>query len=233
MKHEERRGKLFKDGSVPNWWGMHCADLLIAKPAHMLFRMKRVGVENVPDGACIMAGNHISYVDPIALWASMPQGTIHFVAKSELYRNKALAWFLDSVGAVPVARGAADRAMIKWTSDYLAGGESVAIFPEGTRGREREDAEELNQGQEGAAFLSLRTGVPIVPLGIAGTDKIMPKGSKIIHFPQVVLRFGKPIRPSDFEGSRKEKMTAMTAVLMKEIARLRDEARALEKEIEK
>jgi len=60
MKHEERRGKLFKDGSVPNWWGMHCADLLIAKPAHMLFRMKRVGVENVPDGACIMAGNHIS-----------------------------------------------------------------------------------------------------------------------------------------------------------------------------
>ncbi|MBK5211748.1 MAG: 1-acyl-sn-glycerol-3-phosphate acyltransferase [Coriobacteriia bacterium] len=229
MKHEERRGKLFKDESISNWWGMYWANILIAKPAHRLYRIKLVDVENVPQGACIMAGNHVSYIDPIALWAGMPQGTIHFVAKSELYHNKVLAWLLDSVGSVPVARGAADRAMIKWASDCLKGGESVAIFPEGTRGRGRDDLGGLNKGQDGAAFLSLRTGAPIVPIGIAGTDKIMPKGSKMVHFPQVILKFGKPLHPSDFEGSRKDKMAAMTTAVMKDIAWLRDGARALEK----
>lgn len=225
MKHEERRGKPFKGPQHPSWPLVKLAYVVISLPLLGLYRVKELGLENVPEGACILAGNHVSYLDPAVMWSLMPKGPLHFVAKSELYRHKFLGWALDNLGALPVERDAADRKMIAQATALLKAGERIAIFPEGTRGRERDDFEELGQAQQGAAFLAMHAGVPIVPVGIAGTDKVIPPGKKLPRFPRIAVKYGKPLSIDSFEGSRKEKLEALTNAVMHEIFKLRDEAR--------
>lgn len=178
------------------------------------YRVTLLGRENMPSsGGVLLAGNHISYGDPVLLWCRVPRPT-HFMAKSELWESRVLAWGLDHVWAFPVNRGQADREAIGRASAYLEAGEPVGIFPEGTR-----NLEGTAEAQGGAAFLALRAGVPIVPVGIAGTDRIRPAGTRIPRFPKVVISFGTPIDPSSFtEGGRKEKVDAITAEIMRRIA---------------
>lgn len=185
----------------------------IAPPLSGLFRTEVLGRENMPaDGGVVLAGNHISYADPVLLWCKAPRPT-HFMAKSELWDSAVLAWGLDHVWAFPVRRGQSDRDAIAKASGFLAAGEPVGIFPEGTRNFEGKAAV-----QDGAAFIALRSGVPVVPVGIAGTDLIRPKGSRFMRFPKVVVSFGAPIRPEDLpEGGRKERMEALTAEIMRRI----------------
>lgn len=226
MKHAERRGLPFKGENAPRHWGiMKLAYVIIGLPIMTLYRVKTRGLENVPDGPCIFAGNHTSYLDAPIIWSIMPKGPVHFVAKSELYDNPFFSWGLDNLGVLPVQRGTADRTMIARCKALLDAGERVAIFPEGSRGREREDFNEVGQAQNGAAFLAQHAKVPIVPVGIAGTDLIMPHGAKFPRFPQVTVNFGAPLHADDFEGGRREKLDALTQTTMKSIVALRDSAR--------
>jgi len=173
------------------------------------FRTKVIGRDNLPaTGGVVLAGNHISYADPVLLWIRSPR-PVHFMAKSELWEITIMGWFLDQVWTFPVNRGASDRTALAKAAGYLAAGEPVGIFPEGTRNRDGEA-----EAQGGAAFVALRAGVPIVPVGIAGTDRISPKGSKGIRFPKVVISIGEPIDPASFEGGRKERVEAITARIM-------------------
>jgi 1-acyl-sn-glycerol-3-phosphate acyltransferase len=191
------------------------ARLVRATAARLLlavFRVRLLGRENIPDGGVVFAGNHISYADPALLWSVVPRPA-HFMAKSELWRHGFIGWGLDMLWAFPVDRGHADRAAIAKATAYLDAGEPVAIFPEGTRNREG-DAE----AQGGAAFIALRAGVPIVPVGLAGTERIRPKGSRFIRFPRVTISVGQPVRAGDFEGlGRKETIEAMTGEVMRRI----------------
>lgn len=226
MKHEDRRGLPFKGEGAPKHWGlMKWAYVLVSLPVLAMYRVEGMGEENIPDGPCILAGNHVSYMDAAVLWSMMPKGPLHFVAKEELYDSKFMAWGLDNLGVLPVSRKTADRTMIARCKNLLAAGERIAIFPEGTRGRERSDLNELGQAQNGAAFLAQHAHVPIVPVGIAGTDKIMPHGAKFPRFPKVLVNFGKPLSADDFEGGRREKLDALTQATMKEIVSLRNDAR--------
>lgn len=199
----------------------------VAKLIAAAYRLRVVGERNVPAGRAILAGNHVSYLDPVLLWCAAPR-IVHFMAKAELFGKPVLGWFILRVGAFRVRRGEADRTAIATATAHLEGDELVGVFPEGTRHRRVVDdaAALLGEAQSGAAFLAMRTGSPIVPVGIAGTDKAMPRGAKLPRFPRVTIRYGEPIEPAAFaEGGRKERVAAMTRAVMDAIAAELDLAR--------
>jgi 1-acyl-sn-glycerol-3-phosphate acyltransferase len=184
-----------------------------------LYRTRVIGAENVPDGPAILCGNHISNMDPVLLWIVAPR-PVRFMAKAEAWDNKLMAWGLPRVWAFPVKRGEPDRRAITVASEVLRDGHLLGVFPEGTR-----NTDGTAEAQDGAAFLALRNGVPIVPLGVYGTDRIKPAGARLPRFPRVVISYGEPIRPEEFtQGGRKERMEAMTAEVMRGIARQLEEA---------
>lgn len=183
------------------------------------YRTRFLGAENVPEsGGFILAGNHVSYLDPALLWAGVPRAT-HFFAKQELFDTPVIGWLLPRVYVLPINRGSADRLAIGRATDLLARSEAVGIFPEGTRQVPGAPVDQPSEGHSGVAFIAMRADVPVVPVGIAGTERALPKGAKLPRFPRVTIRYGEPVRPEDFTaGTRKERMAAMTAEIMRRIA---------------
>jgi len=223
MSSADLRGKPMGGEGAPRWRLARFLRTFVAPFLVAAFRTRYLGAENIPDGAVIFAGNHVSYLDPALMWAGAPR-RIHFVAKEELWSVGWLGWALDHLWAFPVRRATADREMISTATALLARGEAIGMFPEGTRSRDT-SSDELGSPHGGVAFIALRAGVPVVPVGIAGTDKALPAGAKLPRFPRVTMLFGHAVRPEDFEGDRKERMEAMTVELMKRIAAARDAAR--------
>lgn len=216
------QGQLISGHGAPAWRLARFLRVTVGRLLLAAYRTRFVGTRNVPDSGAVLAGNHVSYLDPALLWCGAPR-PVHFVAKAELWRVGWLGWCLDRFWAIPVERGSADRAMISKATEFLGHGELVGMFPEGTRGQS--DSDELGNAHGGVAFIAMRAGVPIVPVGIAGTDKALPRGAKVPRFPRVVFSYGEPVHPDDFEGGRKERIEAMTKELMRRIAVERDRAR--------
>jgi 1-acyl-sn-glycerol-3-phosphate acyltransferase len=186
------------------------------------YRTRVVGIENVPEGGAILAGNHVSYLDPVLLWCCAPR-PVHFMGKNELWESRPIGWALTHLLAFPVHRGAPDRTAIVTAGRLLESGSLVGMFPEGTR--QRAETEELGEASQGVAFISLRAGVPVVPVGIAGTEEALPRGARLPRFPRVTFRFGEPVRPQEFEGAKRERIDRMTREVMDRIATARSEAR--------
>lgn len=188
-----------------------------------LYRTHFIGVENVPvDGGYIIAGNHVSYLDPILLWSGVPQPT-HFIARQSLFDTPVIGWGLRRLWVIPIKRASADREAIGRAVAILKGGEPVGIFPEGTRQRADAGAEgELGEAHAGVAFIAARAGVPVVPVGISGTERALPRGAWFPRFPRVTISYGPPVRPEEFaELGRKERLEAMTGEIMHRIAEQR------------
>lgn len=199
-----------------------CLHATVGRLLLAMFRVRVLGRENLPDGGAVLAGNHISYGDPVLLWCAMRR-PLHFMAKSELWSNPLLAWATPRVWAFPVRRGRSDREAISNATELLTRGELVGIFPEGTRNT---SGDATVQG--GAAFIAMRAGVPIVPVGIAGTDAIRPRGTRMIRFPRVTMSLGQPVSAEEFaEAGRKERIEAMTAETMRRITVELERARRL------
>ncbi len=134
-----------------------------------------MGKENVPTtGAAILAPVHRSFAD-FGFAAFCTTRKLFFMTKDEMWKHKALGRLLLSVGAFPVHRESADREALQRAEQVLVRGELLVMFPEGTR----REGPEIRDLMEGASFLSARTGAPIVPIGIAGSDLAMPKGSNV------------------------------------------------------
>ena len=128
--------------------------------ARLLWRIEIVG--RIPPGACVVAANHESVLDP-PLLALATKRPLRFLAKEELWSNRPGAWLMDALGAVPVARGREGYVAIDRAEELIRAGEAVAIFPEGSvRG---------GTWTRGAARLALATGVPLVPVRIVGTAR--------------------------------------------------------------
>lgn len=216
------RGRPVIGQDAPRWVLARVLRATLGKVVLAAYRTRFVGASNVPASGAVLAGNHASYLDPVLLWCGAPRPT-HFVAKAELWQVGWIGWLLDRLWAFPVARGSADRVMISTATGLLGRGELVGMFPEGTRGQS--DSDELGAAHGGVAFIAMRAEVPVVPVGIAGTDKALPRGAKLPRFPKVVVSYGEPIDPKDFGGGRKERIEAMTEELMRRIARERDRAR--------
>ena len=220
-------GKPVTGPDAPNWWFARFLRATVAKLILAAYRTRVLGRENIPaGGGYILAGNHVSYLDPALLWCIAPAPT-HFMARSNLFENGFLGWVLPRVWVFPVTRASADREAIQRATDFLVHGEPVGMFPEGTRRRAGTSVSEdqLGEAHAGVAFIAMRARVPVVPVGISGTDRALPVGAKWPRFPRVTISFNSPVRPEEFsEGGRKEKTAAMTAEIMRRIAVARDAA---------
>jgi 1-acyl-sn-glycerol-3-phosphate acyltransferase len=171
----------------------------------LYFRASRVGRERIPrSGAAIIASNHRSFLDPFVI-GTMSVRPIYYVAKSELFRNPVLAWFLSALGAFPVERGAGDRDAIRTACELLARGEPVLIFPEGTRTRPGP----LGHPRRGVGRLALESGAPVIPLAIHGTDDI--RNGVLLRPRRIRVMAGEPLRFVRDESSSPEQAGAVTA----------------------
>jgi glycerol-3-phosphate dehydrogenase (NAD(P)+) len=155
--------------------------------AHLYWRLSRIGREHVPaTGPVILVSNHRSFIDPFIL-GLCNRRPVYYVAKEELFHNRLLGWFLSSLGAFPVRRGAADADMIETAKAILKRGDPVLIFPEGTRIRPGA----LGKPKRGVGRLALETGATVVPVAIIGTEAIR-KGIRIRPH-KIRVRIGAPL----------------------------------------
>jgi len=166
------------------------------------------GRENLPTGAYIVAPVHRSYVDWLIVARITRRRRLRYIVKEEVWKSKLIGRLLVACGAFPVNRSGADREAIQRCQSVLEGGEPLVMFPEGTR-RSGPEVQEL---KDGVAYLSLRAGVPIVPIGIGGSERAMPRGSSFPRPRRVNVVIGTPVpaprpattRDAGFSGAPEE-----------------------------
>ncbi len=184
---------------------------------HLLGGLYVRGEENVPgSGPALCVANHISYLDPPAIGDAARRRVV-FMAKHELFQIKGLGWLLRGVDAFPVKRGEADRGAFKNTLAMLAEERVVCIFPEG--GRQPEGL--LGAAEPGAALFALKTGCPVVPVYVEGTNRALDERGRL-HRARVTVTFGKPFTFPKGKADR-ETLDAAGRELMAAIARTRDD----------
>jgi len=157
-----------------------------------MFDARVEGTANVPrEGAFIVVANHCSNFDPPLLgWAvgNSSGRLLHFMSKIEVRSWPILGWLGTQSGVYFVRRGEADRGAQRFSLEALAAGRPIAIFPEGTRSRDGR----MRDFKSGAAYLAMRSGAPILPVGFADTHRMFPGGSRLPHRAHVRIRIGEP-----------------------------------------
>jgi 1-acyl-sn-glycerol-3-phosphate acyltransferase len=189
----------------------------VAPAVRLAFRPRVEGLENVPaKGGAVLAGNHLSVADEYIMGSVVPRH-IAFWAKAEYFNGTGLSGFavktlMRGLGAIEVNRegGRAALTALDAAIPALRGGELVGVYPEGTRSPDGR----LYRGRTGAVRLALLAEVPIIPIGVIGTERVQPIGRKIPKLgAKVTIRFGKPM---DFTGATMDSTTlrAITDELM-------------------
>lgn len=202
-------------------WFYHPGSAIVGFLARRLFGARIEGVEHLPrDGGFILVANHCSNLDPpIIGWATGHQigRVVHFMAKIEMSRWPVVGWLARQSGVYFVRRGEGDRAAQRFSMAALADGRPIAIFPEGTRSRNGH----LRDGKHGAAFLATRTGAPLVPVAIIGTQRIFPGRSRWPHPTRITVRIGQSfVLAEQSRRVEREALAAGTERIMGEIAAL-------------
>jgi 1-acyl-sn-glycerol-3-phosphate acyltransferase len=168
------------------------------------FRMERIGREHIPaTGPVILASNHRSFLDPFVI-GCLTRRPVYYVAKKELFRNPAVAWFLSSLGAFPIDRKGGDVDAMAAARAILERGQVVVIFPEGTRIRRGP----LAQAHRGVGRLALETGACVVPVAVIGTQDVR-RGWRI-RPRHVRLRVGRPLAFPHVEQPSRQLAGAVT-----------------------
>ena len=162
---------------------------LVAGFTRALTRLSIEGREHLPHtGPFVLAPVHRSYIDtPIS--SCLTRRRLRFMGKDTLWTNRPFGWFLSSLGGFPVTRGTADREALRRCVAVLEAGEPLVLFPEG----ERKSGPTVQPLFDGAVYVALRAGVPIVPVGIGGSERVMPKGARFLHPNKVHVIVGAPI----------------------------------------
>jgi len=189
-------------------------------------RVRVVGGERIPaEGPFVLAPVHRSNVD-FALASLVTARPMRYMGKDSIWRSKLLGRFCSMLGAFPVHRGTADRDALKACLDIVAGGSPLVMFPEGTR-QHGPVVEELF---DGTAYVAAKAGIPIVPVGIGGSETMLPKGAKLPRPTKLVLIVGEPIvAPVPTAAGRmpRSAVAGVTAELRTVLQGLFDEAQDL------
>lgn len=183
------------------------------------------GLEHVPTtGGAVFAGNHISVADELFLGSVVPRH-LAFWAKAEYFAGRGVGGFLtkklmEGLGAIKVERAGGRAALTAFDGaiPVLKAGDMVAVYPEGTRSPDGR----LYRGRTGAARLAVAAGVPIIPVGMIGTERVQPIGQpypKLVGWGKVTIKFGKPIETADRSDDRTA-LRALTDEVMAEIQKL-------------
>ncbi len=181
-------------------------ELTVAPALRAVYRPTITGVEHVPrTGGVILAGNHISFADEIFTPLAARRQVFYF-AKAEYFttpgiRGRAMAAFFHGMGQVPVERAdtKSAAAVIDIGVEVLGEGRALGIFPEGTRSPDGR----LYRFRTGVARLALRSGAPVVPVGLVGTREAQPPGSRRWHRARVEVHFGAPLHFGDRAGEER------------------------------
>lgn len=172
----------------------------------VVYRVKIEGRENLPKDKSeplIFCGNHRSYADPPLIVVTAKRH-VRFLAKEDLRKNKFLAFLGVVFDAIYVKRDSKDVSALKTTLKAIKNGESVALFPEGTRN----GIEKGEKVKDGAAFFAVRTGAKVIPVGISGGEK---------PFKKMYIKYGEPL---DFSGRGKDELDQVTDEIMERITEL-------------
>lgn len=165
-----------------------------------LYRIKIIGKDNVPKkGAVIICSNHISNLDPPVVGITSPRD-IHFMAKGELFENRFLRKLLLGIQAFPVKRGLSDRNALRKGLEILKNGETLGLFPEGTRSKDGE----IGKALAGAGFFALRSEAEIVPCLIIGPYK---------PFKRLTVIYGKPMNIKHYRENRTSAKDTAEAIM--------------------
>ncbi len=197
-------------------WFYYVARVIIRGLLKLLTHCQVKGRENIPSqGPLLIVANHLSLADPPLLGVSLSR-KVMFMAKKELFRFRVIGYFIGSLGAFSVHRGQLDRKAMRQTYQVLADGLALVVFPEGTRSR----SGRLRPAFSGPALIAVRSGVPILPVGIIGTEKIRGV-SWLLHRPQITVNIGHPFYlPTVSSKLTKAKLTELTNFMMRHIAEL-------------
>ena len=173
-------------------------------------RVALVGIDRLPQGASIVMANHSSNLDPDVLLPALP-GHVVIYLKESLMRIPLLGYAMRLAGFIPVRRdGTVESA--KAASDAakqaLEQGSCLVIFPEGTRSRDGS----LLPFKKGPFFLAMESGAPVVPVSIAGTTRLLPKGSSSLKSGTVTVTFHSPLNPASYR-SREDLMDAVRSAI--------------------
>lgn len=165
--------------------------LIVVPIVRAYTRLTINGREHLPKhGAFVLAPTHRSYLDTpfvgTVRWRRM-----RFMGKHTMWKNRQFGWIFSALGSFPVQRGAADREALKRSLEVLKMGDALVLFPEG----ERKQGPVVQPLFDGAVYIAIKAGVPIVPIGIGGSERVMPKGAKFVYPRKVHVEIGPPILP--------------------------------------
>jgi 1-acyl-sn-glycerol-3-phosphate acyltransferase len=201
----------------------------------LVWRPRVSGLEHIPDrGGVIIASNHLSFVDSVVI-PLVVHRRVRFLAKAEYFegggpRGLLRRLFFTAIDAVPVRRASRrdSTASLEAALEVLRGGHAFGIYPEGTRSRDGR----LYRGRTGVGWLALRSGAPIVPVALQGTDRVQPVGARIPRVHAVRVRFGPALDPAPWirqvsaGGGSGRARREITDEVMDRIARMSSQVRA-------
>ena len=197
---------------------------LIAGFARVYWRLRVDGAERLPaTGAFILAPVHRSNVDT-PIMSTLTHRYMRYLGKEQMWKYGWSGWLWDTLGAFPVRRESVDREAMRQSLQALLDGEPLVVFPEGTR----RDGPVIGELYDGAAHLALRAGVPIIPVGIGGSVRAMPKGARMLRPSKIWVVVGEPLVPDPAQPGRRPSRPAVrehSQRLRKELQAVFDEAR--------
>ncbi|GAA3316002.1 lysophospholipid acyltransferase family protein [Nonomuraea dietziae] len=191
----------------------------VAAPmAHVMWRPHISGGHHVPaTGPAILAANHLAVIDSFLIPALLPRH-VTFTAKSEYFSgNPVSQWFMRLGGSLPIDRESAGaaQAMLDSAAELLERGELFGIHPEGTRSPDGR----LYRGKVGVAWLALKTGAPVLPVALSGTENVLPLGAKVPRLTKIGIKIGAPMTfEGDYKNARDRRR--VTDEIMVEIQKL-------------
>lgn len=202
-------------------WLYPAARVVVVPTARFLWRIRREGLDNLPtEGPAILCPNHTSVLDSFLLPVTLPR-RITYVGKAEYLDSWKTRHLFPALGMIPIDRsgGEASKRALDVAASVLDRGELFGIYPEGTRSRDGR----LHRGHTGAARLALRTGAPLVPVGLVGTREIQPPDAKLPRiFRACAVRIGRPIDVTHYTDRADDRLVLrqLTDELMYEIRSL-------------
>jgi 1-acyl-sn-glycerol-3-phosphate acyltransferase len=166
-------------------------------------RVRVQGLENIPSGVCVFAANHASNLDPIALVPKIPR-RVALLAKKEVFSIPILSKALRQAKLIPVDRGDKEAAAesVDIAVEYMKEGLSFCVFPEGTRSRDGR----LLPFKKGTFLMAIRGDAWVVPVSLAGTQRLMRKGDWTIHPGEVVVRYGTPLKATEYAEDQRDQL---------------------------
>lgn len=206
--------------------------MVLAPILRLMFTIKTSGKENLPQGGYILVGNHLSYLDPFSFAYSVyihMKRVPHYLAKESIFRIPIIGKILPKVGQIPVYRGGkSNEEPLRAAKEFLKAGQVVVVFPEGTLTRDPDQWP--MRGKAGAIRLAVELGLPIVPCGQWGVEKVLGNYSKKFRpnpFHVVRVKIGKPMFFRELEGKTPtaQELAAATDTVMREISNIVGELR--------